>query len=268
MRWAEAIQHLAMALRLADKEAEPYEVAAQILERRGETRRALLLLRKGVEQIPRSPALWFALGQMHRQLGQWREAVQCFERVLELRFDSPLVREILGQLCSELGWLDKAQEHALRGLEQDPENPNLLDLLAFVYMQKGRFSEALCVLQRLVRLAPTDPVIQFRLASLHHQLSNYPQAIAAYQRTIALAPETELAREAQYILELLDKQQLEQVFLLSMEDPVFRIKLMRNPHQALKERGFLLSEASMEVILNTDFSQLPRRHGASQRFVS
>ncbi|MFN4180539.1 MAG: tetratricopeptide repeat protein, partial [Armatimonadota bacterium] len=37
--WADAIQHLAMALKLSDKQAEPYEVAAQILERKGEIRR-------------------------------------------------------------------------------------------------------------------------------------------------------------------------------------------------------------------------------------
>lgn len=266
--WTDAIQHLALALKLSGNQAEPYEVAAQILERKGESKRALLLLKKGVEQIPDSPALWFALGQLQRNLGQFREALESFERVLQLGHDTPIVREIIGQICSEIGLTNKALEHILRGLEQDPENPNLLDILAFVYLQKGLTREALQVVQRLVRIVPTDPVIQFKLATLYHQMGNYAQAIMAYQRTIALAPETELAKEAQQILEVLDRFQLEQVFMLSMEDPIFRTKLIRDPQRALQEKGFLLSESSLEVIHNTDFSQLPKRHGTPQRFVS
>ena len=141
-------------------------------------------------------------------------------------------------------------------------------MLAFIYLQKGQPRDALQALQRLARLAPTDPLVHFKLATVHHQLGNYAQAILAFHRTIALAPGTELAQEAQRLLDLLDRQQLEQVFTLSVEDPIFRTKLMRNPQQALQEKGFLLSEASLEVIVNTDFSQLPRRPGASQRFVS
>ncbi|MCX7969803.1 MAG: tetratricopeptide repeat protein, partial [Armatimonadetes bacterium] len=266
--WSDAIQHLAMALKLSDKEAEPYEVAAQILERKGETKRALLLLKKGLEQIPNSPALWFALGQLQRNLNRFKEALESFEQVLKLGHDTPILREIMGQICSEIGLIEKAMEHALKGLEQEPENLNLLDLLAFVYLQKGRVRDALHVVQMLVRLVPTDPVIQFKLATLNHQLGNYAQAVMAYQRTIALAPGTDLAKEAQRILEVLDRYQLEQVFMLSMEDPIFRIKLIRNPQEALREKGFLLSESSLEIIYNTDFSQLPRRHGTSQRFVS
>ena len=141
-------------------------------------------------------------------------------------------------------------------------------MLAFIYLQKGKVKEALQVVHELVKLAPTDPIIHFKLATLQHQLGNYAQAVMAYQRTIALAPGTELAREAQQVLEILDRYQLEQVFMLSMEDLIFRTKLMRNPLEALREKGFLLSEASLEIIYNTDFFQLPKRHGTSQRFVS
>ncbi|MCS7191696.1 MAG: tetratricopeptide repeat protein [Armatimonadetes bacterium] len=266
--WTNAVKHLTLALKLSNNEAEPYEVAAQILERRGESKKALLLLKKGIEQIPHSPTLWFALGQLQRNLGRFREALESFERVLELGQDTSIVREVIGQTYSEIGLTDKALEHTLKGLEQDPQNPNLLELLAFIYLQKGRTKEALLVVQRLVRLIPNDPIIQFKLATLHHQLGNYAQAVMAYQRTTVIAPETELAKEAQQILEILDRHQLEQVFMLSMEDPIFRTKLIRNPQEALKEKGFLLSESSLEVIYNTDFSQLPKRHGTLQRFVS
>ncbi len=266
--WREVTRHIVAALRLADKEVAPYELAAQLLEQRGEIQRAILLLRKGVEKVPHSPSLWFTLGRLLRNMGRHREALECFEQVLKLGDDSAALREIMGNICSELGWLDKALEHALQGLALEPENPNLLDLLAFVYLQKGQPRDALQALQRLVRLVPKDPLVHFKLATVHHQLGNYANAVMAYHRTIALAPGTELAREAQRILEMIDRQQLEQVFTLSMEDPIFRAKLMRNPQQALQEKGFLLSEASMEVILNTDFSQLPRRHGAVQRLVS
>ncbi len=267
-RWSDALAHLVTALRLAGDRAEPYEVAAQILERRGETHRAIALLQKGVERSPQSGRLWFTLGQLQRNTGQLRDAMRSFEQVLALGDDMPLVREVMGQICTELGWTDKAIEHALKGLEKDIDNPNLLDLLAFAYLQRGQTREAVQVLGRLIRLAPTDPVVQFKMATLHHQLSNYAQAVKGYRQTMALAPNTELAREAQNALELLDRYQLEQVFVLSMEDPVFRMKLIRDPLKAVQEKGFALSDASLEIIHNTDFSQFPKRWGSSPGHVS
>lgn len=265
--WTDAIHHLAMAMKLSKNRPEPYEAAVQILERKGEIKRALFLVKKGLEQIPDSPTLWLSLGQLQRNLGQFREALKSFDQVLKLGYDSPLLREAMAQIFSEIGLMDKALEHVLKGLEQDPENPNLLDLLAFIYLQKGEVREALQVMQRLARMIPTDPVIQFKLATLHHQLGNYAQAVSAYRMTITRAPGTDLAREAQHALKALDRHQLEQVFMLSMEDPIFRAKLIRNPQKALREKGFLLSESSLEVIYNTDFSQLPKRYGSSRRFV-
>lgn len=262
-RWSDALAHLVAALRLAGDRPEPYEVAAQILERRGETRRAIALLQKGVERSPQSAGLWFILGQLQRNTGQLRDAMKSFEQVLALGGDMPPLREMMGQICMELGWTDKAIEHALKGLEKDTDNLNLLDLLAFAYLQRGQTREAMQVLGRLARLAPTDPVVQFKMATLHHQLSHYAQAVKGYRQTMALAPNTELAREAQNALELLDRYQLEQVFVLSMEDPIFRTKLIRDPLKAVQEKGFALSDASMEIIHNTDFSRLPKRWGSS-----
>lgn len=266
--WGDAINHLTEALQLAGDRVEPYEIAAQIFERRGETKQAIALLKKSVERLPKSATLWFTLGQLQRKAGQLKDAVKSFEQVLILGHDTPFLREAIGHLCTELGWTEKATEHALKGLEQDPDNPNLLDLLAFAYLQGGQGREALQVLSRLARLTPTDPVVQFKIATLHHQLSNYAQAVRCYRQVIALAANTDLARESQHALELLDRHQLEQVFLLSMEDPVFRIKLTRNPVQALQEKGFALSDVSMEIIINTDFTRLPKRWGSSQGHVS
>jgi tetratricopeptide (TPR) repeat protein len=144
----------------------------------------------------------------------------------------------------------------------------LLDSLAFIYIQQERFQDALPLILRALRIAPMDPLLQFKLAAVYQQLGKFADAAQAFRKVIALAPGTDLAEDAQELLDLMDSQQLEQVITLCMEDPVFRISLMRDPKGTLEARGFALSEASMEIVVNMDISRLPKRWGSPQGHVS
>jgi tetratricopeptide (TPR) repeat protein len=256
--------HLLMALHHGREVPSVFHTVAQLLEQQGRVQEAITVMRKAVHDFPDDATSWITLGLLLQKERKLRRALQCLERAIELGGDAPTVRLALGQICSDLGRMDKAIAHIQKGLEQDPDNLELWDLLSFVYLQQGKLREALGALHRLLDLAPTDPFGHFKLASLHYQMGNYAEAVQAYRRVIALAPSTELAQEAQEILEMVDHVQLEQVFVLSMEDPVFRARLIRDPKWAVESKGFALSDASLEILANTDFSRLPKRWRSPQ----
>lgn len=236
-----------------------FQSIAEQLEQQGRLREAILVMRRAVQKFPKEPSLMITLGFLLQKGRQFRRALEWLKRAIELGGDSPTVRLALGQICSDLGRIDEAIMHIQRGLEQAPDHLELLDLLSFVCLQQGRLVDALTALSRILKITPTDPLVHFKLASVHYQMGNYVEAVRAYRRVIALAPGSEVAQEAQEILDMLDHVQLEQVFVLSMEDPVFRASLIRDPRKALEARGFVLSEGSLEIIANTDFSCLPKR---------
>ncbi len=256
--------HLWVALHHGHQIPSVLQTASQLLEQQGRLREAIAVMFKAVKEFPKDAQSWARLGFLLQKERKLRRALQCLERAIELGFDTPTARLMAGQICSDLGQLERAVTHLQKGLEQDPNNLDLLNLLSFVYLQQGQLQEALKTLHRFLALAPTDPVAHFKVASLHYQMGNYAEAVRAYRQVIALAPGTEVAQEAQEILEMIDHVQLEQIFVLSMEDPVFRASLMRDPQQALEAKGFLLSESSLEVIANTDFSRLPKRWRSPQ----
>ncbi|GBC98766.1 TPR repeat-containing protein YrrB [bacterium HR17] len=264
----EAFAHLLVALDIAPNHPGPYRLLAQILNEEGMPRRAIAVLRRGVSQAPNDPSLWIMLGYLLRGQGQFREALQYLQRGLELGNDSAELRELMAQICVELGLMEQAEEHLRKGLEKAPNHLGLLDSLAFIYIQQERFQDALPLILRALRIAPMDPLLQFKLAAVYQQLGKFADAAQAFRKVIALAPGTDLAEDAQELLDLMDSQQLEQVITLCMEDPVFRISLMRDPKGTLEARGFALSEASMEIVVNMDISRLPKRWGSPQGHVS
>ena len=84
--------------------------------------------------------------------------------------------------------------------------------------------------------------------------------------TVELSDQTHLAQEAQEAIEGLDRLQLQQVLTISADDPLFRAKLSHDPAKAVVQRGFHLTEASLEILRGTDFSAIPfspRRGGTS-----
>lgn len=243
---------------------QAFQSVAEQLEQQGRLREAILVIRRAIQKFPKEPSLVVTLGLLLQKARQFRQALEWLERAIELGEDSPTVRLVLGQICSDLGRIDEAIAHIQRGLEQAPNHLELLDLLSFVCLQKGRLADALTALSRILEITPTDPLAHFKLASVHYQMGNYVEAVRAYRRVMALAPGSEVAQEAQEILDMLDHVQLEQVFVLSMEDPVFRASLIRDPRKALETRGFVLSEGSLEIIANTDFSRLPKRWRSPQ----
>ena len=109
------------------------------------------------------------------------------------------------------------------------------------YLKKGDIANALRVANTLIRLEPEAAVHHFNKALLCQHQNEIELAVYEFMQAIFLDPEGPYSDPARNFLEDLDMMQLNQIITLSMEDLVFRTKLMRNSSAAAIERGFALS---------------------------
>lgn len=269
------LHHKSSALRACKRAARlrPHWPVALVLmgdlvKREGDRKKSewvLSALRSGVEVYPEDRRIQFSIAQLLRELGRPNEAIVALRQVIKLDADLE-AHKMLAELESEVGRHDEAKKHALIVLGGDPHNLIALELLAFINLQLGDLDQALQAMTRIVHIVPTDPFSRFKLATLYHQRGAYHQAMVEYDLTVELSDQTHLAQEAQEAIEGLDRLQLQQVLTISADDPLFRAKLSHDPAKAVVQRGFHLTEASLEILRGTDFSAIPfspRRGGTS-----
>src|SRR5262249_55371389 len=121
----------------------------------------------------------------------------------------------------------------------------------------GRINEALRMADQLVAIDPTDPSHHFKKAVLFQQQGMTEQSMHEFVRVVELAPvESDMFAEARQAIDAMDDHQIRQIILLASEDPVFRIRLPRDPEMASRDRGFRLSPAGSMALQQLDLDGL------------
>lgn len=240
---------------------EAYLLLSESLRRVGSTEEALNVVIGALTKGLASVQLKIRAAELYHELGELKKAISMLESAAA-ESDDEGIEIALAELHMELGDYAKMIEHCSKALRHAPDEPLLLDMLAFAHLQLGNLDEAIQILVRLVRIAPTDTFTRFRLATLYHQKGAYANAMREYQRILAMEPNGIFSEPVKAAIQQLDEAQLEQVFILTAEDPVFRAKLHRDPVKALQERGFYLTEAAIEMLKNANLTP-PRKSGST-----
>ncbi|MCS7252822.1 MAG: tetratricopeptide repeat protein [Armatimonadota bacterium] len=240
-----------IALAKNDTLPEAYLLLSEILRRIGKREEALSIIIKALSKGVADVELKLKAAELYHEFGELGKAVEILESAAA-ETDDESINIVLSELYMELGNYSRVVECCSKALRHSPDEPLLLDMLAFAHLQMGNLDEAIQALTRLVHIAPMDTFTRFRLATLYHQKGAYASAMREYQRVLSMEPNGIFAEPAKAAIQQLDEIQLEQVFMLSAEDPVFRVKLMRDPAKTLRERGFYLTEASIEMLKNVD----------------
>ncbi len=245
------------ALARNDGLVEAYLLLSESLRRIGNVDEALNTIISALSKGLTDVQLKARAAELYHELGELKKAVDMLESAAA-ESDDDSITIALAELHMELGNYAKVIEYCRKALSRIPDEPLLLDILAFAHLQLGNLDEAIQILARLVHIAPTDTFTRFRLATLYHQKGAYANAMREYQHVLAMEPNGIFAESAKAAIQQLDEIQLEQVFMLTAEDPIFRAKLLRDPVKALQERGFHLTEATIEMLKSTGLTP-PRR---------
>jgi tetratricopeptide (TPR) repeat protein len=144
--------------------------------------------------------------------------------------------------------LDRVFAIAQEALRRNPNHIPAYDALGSAYFQRGDVEATLRVLAALIRLDPQNPAYRFKKALLCQHQGEIALAVEEFIAVCEIDPEGPYALPARESLHTLDMFQLQQIFVLTMDDTMFRTQVLRDPQNAVEERGFLLSPFGNQML--------------------
>lgn len=186
----EALPLAIKAHELAPRDFGATDTLGWIYYRRGETLKALPLLRESALQLPKQREVQLHLAMAQYSMGDEVAARAGFNKVMQLDkalADAKGVPQKLALLD-----IDPSSANAVAALEsavkQDNKDYIATLKLGRAYEHTGANDKARATLERAVRLNPGSPQAQIALASVHNKLNDVPNALAAGRVARKLSP--------------------------------------------------------------------------------
>ncbi len=234
--------------------------------RRGRLKQAVRVLKRAVQAGDAPLEYHLRLADAYRMQENWRDAINAVREALRCQPNAAPARERLVELLIESGRLAEAVTECRQWLREMPNHPTPLEHLLDAYWQSMDYERALQAANQLVMLQPQSPHYRMRRARLLDNLGCHAQALSDYEYLAfeATAP-IEVIIWATIELERLDRLQMDRVLHLLTEDSLFRIKFLRDPVEATRERGYVFSrvgERLLEVMpeILHELPKPPRRY--------
>ncbi|MCX7993427.1 MAG: tetratricopeptide repeat protein [Fimbriimonadales bacterium] len=229
--------------------------------RRGRLKQAVRVLQRAVQSGDAPLEYYLRLADVYRLQENWSGAIEAMRAALRCNPDAAPIRERLVELLIESGRLTEAVSECQRWLREVPNHPTPLEHLLDAYWQSMDYEHALQVANQLVMLQPQSAHYRLRRARLLDNLGRYAQAVSDYEHlAFDLSTPMEVMLWAIVELERLDQVQMEMLLHLLTEDPIFRIKFLRDPVDAARERGFTFSRVGEQMlqVLPDALRELPK----------
>ncbi|GIV08611.1 MAG: hypothetical protein KatS3mg019_0702 [Fimbriimonadales bacterium] len=234
--------------------------------RSGRLKQAVRVLKRAVQAGNAPLEYHLRLAEVYRLQENWHDAIDVMREALRCQPNAVPARERLVELLIESGHLAEAVAECRQWLRETPNHPTPLEHLLDAYWQSMDYEHALQAANQLVMLQPQSPHYRMRRARLLDNLGCHAQALRDYEYLAfeAAAP-IEVMLWATFELERLDRMQMNRVMHLLTEDSLFRIKFLRDPVGATRERGYVFSrvgERMLEVMPETlhELPKPPRRY--------
>lgn len=139
---------------------------------------AALLLSSCATGIPETEVapLYYNLGNVYFELGEYDKAAEAYLRALEL--DETLVRANfnLVQVFLEKKEFVRAQSFLQELLESDPENATLLSTLGYILTMEGNLEKALQIFKDILERDPKNTDALYNTAVIHWKQEEYVAA--------------------------------------------------------------------------------------------
>jgi tetratricopeptide (TPR) repeat protein len=216
---------------------------AESLASEGRVDEAIAYQSELVDLQPDDAGAVLRLGLLYREVRHFDAAVMAFRRASRLSPNFCVPREALVETLLDACLYDEAIAEGKALLRVSPRNVFARDVLSIAYLHVGQAEKALHMATEMTRLDPLNPGHHFKRALLLQQRGNIADAVAEYTRTRDLStPDSDIYTDAIDALDALDDYQLHQILLLATEDWNFNHQLRVDAAEAIRSRGFTLSE--------------------------
>lgn len=161
---------------------------------------------------------------------------------------------------------EETPEEFEQSLEGGSHDLPILALLTALWERSGDLERARDAAQKWVAACPLDGHGHYRLGLLEQQLGHYAAAVERFELAATLtSPDDTLYEAALDALDVLDSIQVRQALALWEVDTGFRAGLDSDPRLALRQRGFAISDAALQTVLNGVHTMPARFRGRSPR---
>lgn len=204
--------------------------------------------------------------QVYQSLGRPEDALSAAEKAVAARPNAVAPREAMVALYLQLRNFDGAIAVSREILRIAPRHMAARHAMGAAYMSIGDFDAAMRVANEMVRMEPDEPLHRLKRAMLLEHMGQTHMAMEDLQRALDLAEDEDLRSHLREHMETLDLVELHKIIMLAEDDPVFRLRVMREPERAITERGFSLSEWGLrrleeitsEILADLGTSTTPR----------
>lgn len=234
---------------------------AESLAEEGLFEEAIAQAKKMIAIYPHEPGCCIQLAKFYYAQNKMGPAIEAMKIAVDLDPNNSINQERLLKALMQLERYDEAIKYARGMLVTFPRSLSARDALAMAYLQMGKLDHALGAIEELIALAPQEASYYFKKGVLLQQKGKIREAMRVFMMTVELDPGGDFADNAREAIASLDSFQLKRILSIASEDAVFRIKLMRNPASATRERGFALSPHGVAALRQLDFSWLPVENG-------
>ncbi|HCZ05825.1 MAG: hypothetical protein PWP37_146 [Thermotogota bacterium] len=168
---------------------------AILLRKMGRLEEAELELKKASSMAPRFYPIWFELGQLYMEKGEYDDALDAFQQSMKL--EPSFLPAALGvaDVYAVKGLHDESIQMLEAILSADPDFLPALERLGAVYNASQRFRAAKELLERAVSISPESWEIHYNLAHALTRLGEHIRAFQHLRRAVELNPGPETLNE-------------------------------------------------------------------------
>jgi tetratricopeptide (TPR) repeat protein len=166
----------------------------------GNTRGAILLLRRATELQPLDKRAWNNLGLADMQARKFEEAASAFQKQAEVNPSDERAHDYLGVALLELHREDDAADAFRKQIELQPLDPVAHAQLGNILLAERKYSDAVPELEKATVLSPDNAELDVRLGRAYLNIGDRDKALASFQKAAALSSSPAVRNEAAFSL--------------------------------------------------------------------
>jgi tetratricopeptide (TPR) repeat protein len=188
-KFADAFEHLRLAVQLAPDVALYHANLAEALRALNRPDEAECAYRRGLEIEPRFVQAWKNLGTMLRELRRFPEAIEAYRNAIGQAPNDPDTLHNIALAVLGLNRLDEAAELLRRALTIEKRDPKLFLHLGAVLIDQGKIEEAAATLEQALALHPTSHDAINLMGRVAFRRGAFDAALAHYRHAVELKPD-------------------------------------------------------------------------------
>jgi tetratricopeptide (TPR) repeat protein len=170
-----------------------YFAQARLRAADGDPGGALALLRKAIEQDPKSPFLYTAAAQLFLQQNRPEEALSACQAAIRLDANFVQAQLLAGNILAAMQHEKEAIPYYQKVMALDPTKEEVYLHVAIFYLKSYDYEQAVNTLKALIKAVPESPLGYYYLAKTYDQMRLPREGLAYYKKALELKPDFEQA---------------------------------------------------------------------------